>query len=346
MPRYAKVATREVFHARVLGEVRALPGVRAAGFISFLPLSGFRGGIWPVTLPGDTRPGAGVRGADNVAALRYVTPGAFAALGIPLLRGRDVAGSDTQTSPFVAVVSQSFAARYWPGVDPIGRHFQFAFADREVVGVAGDVKFRGLERRSEPQAYVPSRQVADEWITYYAPRALAVRAAGPLSVLGPAIRAIVHRADPEIAITEMQTLDQVVSGDTASRTTQVFVLGVFAGVAFLLAAVGLHGVLVFAVSQRSREIGVRVALGARPRDVVRMVAFHAARLGAAGLGVGLAAAYAAARSIESLLAGVRPGDAEAYGAAVALVGVMLVAGTLVPTLRALRVDPITAIRSE
>jgi len=138
----------------------------------------------------------------------------------------------------------------------------------------------------------------------------------------------------------------VVSGDTATRATQVFVLGAFAAVAFLLAAVGLHGLLSFAVSQRTREIGVRVALGAQPRDIVGMVAFHAARLGAAGLVAGVAAAYAAARSMEAILAGVRPGDAQAYGAATALVAVMLVAGTLVPAIRALRVDPIAAIRSE
>jgi putative ABC transport system permease protein len=346
VPEYAKVATRQAFHARVLREVRALPGVRSAGFISFLPLSGFRGGIWPVKMPGDTDSGAGVRGADNVAALRYVTPGALAALGIPLVRGRDVGDSDTQTRPFVAVVSESFARRTWPGLDPIGRHFGFAFADREVVGVAGDVKFRGLERQSEPQVYLSSQQVADNWITYYAPRALAVRIAGPPAGLAQPLRAIVHGADPEVAVTEMQTLADMVSGDTASRATQVFVLGAFAAVAFLLAAVGLHGLLSFAVSQRAREIGVRVALGARPADIVGMIAGHAARLGLVGLIAGVAFAYAAARSMEALLAGVRPDDGQAYGAAVALVAVMLAAGALVPTLRALRVDPISAIRSE
>jgi putative ABC transport system permease protein len=246
----------------------------------------------------------------------------------------------------VAVVSESFARRTWPGLDPIGRHFGFAFADREVVGVAGDVKFRGLERQSEPQVYLSSQQVADNWITYYAPRALAVRIAGPPAGLAQPLRAIVHGADPEVAVTEMQTLADMVSGDTASRATQVFVLGAFAAVAFLLAAVGLHGLLSFAVSQRAREIGVRVALGARPADIVGMIAGHAARLGLVGLIAGVAFAYAAARSMEALLAGVRPDDGQAYGAAVALVAVMLAAGALVPTLRALRVDPISAIRSE
>ena len=346
MPQYAKVATREAFHSRVLGAVRALPGVRAAGFISFLPISRFRGGIWPVTVAGDRDASAGVRGANNVAALRYVTPGYFATLAIPLMRGRDISAADTQERPFVAVVSESFAKRYWPGEDPIGRHFDFGLADREVVGVVGDVRFRGLERESEPQVYVSSQQVPDNWITYYAPRALAVRIAGPPTGLAPSIRAIVRAADPDVAITEVQTLVDMVDDDTATRSTQVRVLGAFAAIAFVLAAVGIHGLLSFAVSQRTQEIGVRIALGAQRRDIVAMVIRDAVRLGVAGVVIGVAAAYAAGRSMEALLAGVRPGDGEAFGAAVALTVVMLFVGTLLPTLRALKVDPIRAIRAE
>ena len=346
VPQYAKVATRDAFHAGVLREVRALPGVKAAGFISFLPISGFRGGIWPVKAAGDVDATVGVRGADNVAALRYVTPGYFAALSIPLTRGRDVSEADTPQRAFVAVVSQSFARRYWPGQDPIGRHFEFAFADRRVVGVVGDVKFRGLERSSEPQVYLPSQQVPDNWITFYAPRALAVRVAGRPASLAPSIRAIIRRLDPGVAVTDVRTLADLVGDDTASRATQVRVLGVFAAIAFVLAAVGIHGLLSFAVSQRAQEIGIRVALGAQRRDIVGMVVGGAVRLGAAGLLLGAALAYAAGRSMEALLAGVRPGDAQAFGAAVALTAVMLVLGTLLPALRALRIDPNSAIRSE
>src|SRR5262249_4608387 len=295
-------------------EVRALPGVKAAGFTSFLPISRFRGGLWPVTVAGDVPPGAGVRGVNNVAALRYVTPGYVAALAIPLSRGRDVSEADTQHGPLVAVVSERFATRYGPGADPIGRHFGFAFADREVVGVVGDVKFRGLERTSEPQVYLPAQQVADNWITYYAPRALAVRIAGSPATLAPSIRAIIRGADPDVAITDVQTLAAMVGLDTASRATQVRVLGAFAAIAFVLAAVGINGLLSFAVSQRAQEIGVRVALGAQRRDIVGMVVGNAVRIGAAGLVVGVALAYAAGRSMEALLAGVRPGDGEAFGA--------------------------------
>lgn len=346
MPEYAKVATRQAFHQRVLAQIRALPGVQAAGFVSFLPISSFRGGIWPVKVAGDPTPGLGSRSAQNTAALRYITPGYFAALGIPLLRGRDVSEGDTQQRPFVAVVSESLAARHWPGQDPIGRHFEFAFADREVVGVAGDVKFRGLERRSEPQVYLPSQQVADNWLSYYAPRALAVRVAGSPTALAPSIRAAVRTAAPSVAITELQTLADLVDADTTSRAVQVRVLGAFAAVAFILAAVGIHGLLSFAVSQRTQEIGVRIALGAQRGDILAMIVGNAARLGALGLAAGLVLAYAAARSMQALLAGVKPGDAETFAAAVALVAVMLFVGTLVPALRAVRIDPIGAIRAE
>ena len=346
VPAYARVEARQAFHQRVLAEVRALPGVQAAGFISFLPISTFRGGIWPVKVAGDTTPGMGARDANNTAALRYVTSGYFAAMRIPMRRGRDINDGDGQKRPFVAVVSESFAARYWPGQDPIGRHFEFAFGDREVVGVVGDVKFRGLERRSEPQVYVSSQQVPDDWLSYYAPRALAVRVSGSPAAIAPSVRAAVRNAAPNVAITHVQTLADMVDLDTASRSTQVRVLGAFAAIAFVLAAVGLHGLLSFAVSQRTQEIGVRVALGAQPRDVVGMIVGSAVRLGAAGLIIGVGAAYAAARSMQALLAGVKPNDGQAFGAAVALTAVMLFVGTLVPTFRALKIDPISAIRAE
>jgi len=346
IPDYARVVTRDAFYRRVLADVRALPGVRAAGFISFLPISKMRGGIWPVKVAGDTEAADDTRGANNVAALRFVTSGYFDAMRIPLVRGRDVSEGDAQDRPFVAIVSESFAKRYWPGQDPIGRHFNFGFEDRAVVGIVGDVKFRGLERQNEPQVYLPAAQVKDNWISFYAPRALAVRVSGSPTVLTPSIRAAVRSADPRLAITEVQTLADMVDADTASRSTQVRVLGAFAAIAFVLAAVGLHGLLAFAVSQRTQEIGVRMALGAQPRDVVAMVVTNAARLGAAGLLIGVALAYVAGRSMEALLAGVNPGDGQAFGAAVALTAIMLAVGTLVPTLRALRIDPIRAIRTE
>ena len=346
MPQYRLVAAREAYYSRVLQDVRALPGVAAAGFVSFLPMSSFRGGIWPVAVKGDAEAADDVRSANNVAGLRYVTPGFFQAMGMTLKRGRGIDESDGQGRQFAAVVSESFVTRYWPNQDPIGRHFTFAFADREVVGVIGDVRFRGLERVSEPQVYLSSRQVPDGAITFYAPKALAVRTIGDPSALAPTVRGIIHRADPRLPITEVQTLTQLVDLETASRSVQARVLSAFAVIAFVLAAVGIHGLLSFAVSQRTQEIGVRMALGAQRGDIVSMVCGRLVMLAVAGVVPGLILAYVAGRSMEALLAGVKPADAATLVSAVVLALVMTVAGGLAPTLRALRVDPITALRAE
>ena len=165
LPKYRTVAAREAFYSQALQDIRALPGVNSAAYISFLPMSSFRGGMWPVSIKGDANADDSIRSASNVAAIRYVTPGFFETLGVPINRGRDIRESDRRDRQFVAVVSESFVRRYWPNQDPIGRHFTFAFADREVVGVAGDVRFRGLERVSEPQVYLSSQQVDDGSIT-------------------------------------------------------------------------------------------------------------------------------------------------------------------------------------
>jgi predicted permease len=345
MPKYSNVATREAFYARVIEEVRALPGVIDAGFISYLPLGRMRGGIWPVAF--DSRE---VTRADNQNAfLRYVTPGYFAAIGIPIKRGRAIAESDAGDRQFVAVVSESFVKRYWPDIDPdaiIGRHFTFAFSERVVVGVAGDVRMRGLERQAEPQVYLSSKQVADGSIIGYVPRSFAVRSTTPPEALAPSIRAIIGRADPVLPVSEVATLTDIVDRDTASRAVQLRVLGAFAAIAFVLAGIGIHGLLSFSVSQRAQEIGVRVALGAKPSDILSMVVSRSVLLAVAGLVPGIALAYAAGRSMEALLAGVKPADATTLGAAVTLVLVMMFLGSLFPTLRALRVDPLTAIRTE
>ena len=342
---YGPVATREAFYSRVLAEVRALPGVANAAFVSYLPMGRMRGGIWPVGLDG--RP---IDVADRqVAFIRFVTPAYFATLRIPIKRGRDIEEGDARDRQPVAVVSESFVKRYWPDQDAasvIGRHITFAFSDRVVVGVAGDVLMRGLEREPEPQVYLSSKQVADGAIIGYIPRAFVVRSSTPPEALVPSIRAIVRRVDPRLPISDVSTLSDVVERDTASRAVQLRVLGAFAAIAFVLAGIGIHGLLSFSVSQRAQEIGVRIALGATSSDILSMVVRRSVRLALAGLVPGVALAYAAGRSMEALLAGVKPADAATMGASVTLVVVMMFLGSLLPTLRALRVDPLTAIRTE
>jgi len=341
IPKYDSVARRAAFYDRVLTEVRALPGVTAAGFITYVPMV-WRGGIWPIAI--DNQPH--VRTGSTSASLRFVTPGLFAALGIPLLQGRDVRDTDAADRQFVAVVSRSFVRRFWPDGNPLGRHFQVAFHDRTVVGVVGDVRVRGFERTSEPQVYLPNRQVQDGWLVFFIPRDLVIRSAAEPTALLPAIRRIVHAVDPEQPVSDVQTLAQVVAGETASRAVQVRVLAAFAAIAFLLAGIGIYGLLSFAVSQRAHEIGVRMALGAGTDDILAMVLRRAALLAAAGVLPGALLAYAAGRAMAALLAGLNPGDAPTFLAAMALCLLMTSAGSLWPALRAVRVDPITVIRKE
>jgi putative ABC transport system permease protein len=341
LPQYGPVAVREGFYLRVLSEVRVLPGVTNAGFITSLPMTRL-GGIWPVSIKGRVA----TRAADQVAALRYVTPGYFATLSIPLKRGRDVSESDTRDRQAVAVVSESFVRRYYPDEDPIGRHFMFALSDRVVVGVVGDVRFRGLESQNEPQVYLSYKQVDDNAIIGYVPRDLAIKATVPPATLAPAVRAVIRSVDPRLPVSDVRTLEDIVALQTASRSVQLRVIAAFAIVAAILAAIGIHGVLSFAVSQRAQEIGVRMALGAQARDIVSMIVWRSVRLAIAGLIPGILVAYWAGRQMEALLAGVKPTDAVTLVAAVALSLLMTVLGSLAPTLAAVRVDPIRVLKTE
>jgi putative ABC transport system permease protein len=345
IPKYANVATRDAFYSRVVDDLRALPGVTQAAFVSHLPMGKMRGGIWPVSLDG--RP---VNRAENQNAfLRYVTPGYFAALGIPIKHGRDVAENDTNDRQRVAVISESFIRRFWPTETPasvLGRHFNFVLSDRVVAGVVGDVKMRGLEREAEPQVYLPYKQVDDGAIIGYIPRGLVVRSSTPPASVAPFAREIIRKVDPTLPVTDVNTLIDVVERDTASRSAQLRVLGAFALIAFVLAAVGIHGLLSFAVSQRTQEIGVRMALGAQSSDILTMIVKRSVWLSLAGVIPGIALAYAAGRWMQALLAGVTPADAPTFAVAGALAIAMTVVGSLVPTLRALRVNPISALRAE
>ncbi len=341
-PKYGKTARRQVFYDRVLADVRALPGVTGAGYISFLPMT-MGGGIWPVETAGAP---ASTEADARVASLRFVTPGFFDAMGIALRAGRPVAESDTLASPRVAVVSESFARKSFPNESPIGKRFRFAFEDREIVGVVSDIRVRGLERPSEPQVYLPYRQMADDSLTWFVPKDLVVHAAVSPSALLPAIRGIVAKADPQIPISEVRRLSEIVEEDTAPREVQARMLGGFAAAALLLAGIGIHGLLSFTVSQRSREIGVRVALGARPRDILEMIARKAVALATIGVVLGAGLAYGAGRAMQALLSGVSPGDAPAFLAAGTAAILMTVAGCLAPAIRAVRLDPIRAIRAE
>jgi putative ABC transport system permease protein len=340
MPRYEQPEAREPFYRHVLEETQRIPGVTAAAYTSFLPLI-MGGGIWPVQIQGHPEDVAHRR----TASLRFVTPGFFLTMGIPLLAGRDVRQTDTHRAPLVALISESFVHRYWPNENPLGRHIDIGNHERIVIGVVGDIRVRGLERTSEPQVYLAWQQT-DDVSPWYAPKDLVVRTTGDPMALVPSLRRIIHEADPGQPVSDVRPLADIVEAETASRRVQLAVLGAFGAIALLLAAVGIHGLLAFAVSSRTQEIGVRMALGARQTDIVHMTLGNGLKLAAGGIFVGITLGYGAGQLLQSLLAGVRPWDPGTFGAAVALSMAMTVAGSLPPAIRAVRVDPTAAMRAE
>jgi putative ABC transport system permease protein len=341
LPSYGPTEKRALLYRRILADVRALPGVSGAAYASGLPMA-MRGGIWSAAPSG--RPEE--PGEQRTASLRFMTPAYFATMGIPLRAGRDIAETDSAKMPFVVVVSESLARRYWPGESALGRQLKVAFKDREIVGVVADVRVRGLEQSSEPQVYLSYQQVEDGSIIGYVPKDLVVRVTSKPADLLPGIRAAVAKADPRLPISEVRMLSEIVEADTAPRQVQLRVLGGFALLAFLLAGIGIHGLLAFTVSQRAREIGVRMALGAQAGAILRMVLRQGTVLAAAGVLLGAGLAYAAGRAMQALLAGISPGDVPTFAAAIALSLAMTLLGSLFPALRAARLDPATAMRDE
>jgi putative ABC transport system permease protein len=340
-PKYDRPPQRVQFYDRVLARVRALPGVESAAFTSGLPMV-TTGLVTAVEIPGREKP---VRRRD-VVSHRWVTPQYFRTMGIPLQRGRDVEDGDRGDRQWVAVVSASFAERYWPGEDPIGKTLRHLGDLRTVVGVVGDIRVRGLERTSEPQMYLPAAQAPDPFPGGFDPRDLVIRHSGQASVLVPAVRQIVRAIDPEQPVADARGMDDIIAGETASRRGQLQVLGVFALVAVLLSAVGIYGLLAYTVSQRAQEIGVRLALGADAARVGRMIVADGMRLALFGIVPGVVGGYAAARGMSALLFGIAPGDPATFGTAVAVTLATVLAGTIVPAWRAMRLSPMSVLRAE
>lgn len=345
LPKYEPVIERERFYDAVLERVRELPGVRSAGYTSFLPFV-MRGVLWPVGIDGDPR--SGVPPVPQ-SLFRMVTERYLESIGVPLLEGRRFDARDTRESRPMAIVSESFARRFWGDEAAIDRRFRFLVPWMEkpytVAGVVPDIKSRGLERTVIPQVYILHRQI-EAGMFYNAPKDLAVHAGGDVRSLIPAVRRIVQEVDPEQPISDVRTMADLFAGETSNRRHQLRLLGTFAGLAFLMATLGVYGVLSFLVSQRRREIGLRMALGARTTSILGLILGRGMALSLLGLGIGLLGGYLLGTTMGHLLFGVRPSDPLVLGtSALACLVASLLACSL-PAWRAARVDPYGVLRGD
>jgi putative ABC transport system permease protein len=331
------------FFEEVRARTRALPGVESATYISHLPVTqeAFGNGF---TVEGRPMP----RGDEYAAEMRWVAPGYFEALRIPLKSGRFLAESDRPGAPLSVVVNQSFAREFFPGEDPVGRHLLIGFCREltpcppswEIVGVVGDVHERALDAPASPQMYVPQAQLPMSYTS------LLVRTRVPATTLAASVRRTVRDMDPSVAVWGVRAMDEILDESAGGRRLIVRLLGAFAALALALAAVGVGGVMAYSVSERVREIAIRMALGARGRDVMAAVLRRAVRMTVLGVLLGLAGAMAATRLMRALLFGISATDPWVFSAAA---GVLVAVGLFAaywPARRAARVDPITALRAE
>jgi putative ABC transport system permease protein len=336
--KYATAVSRATFFDELARRVEGIPGVRSVAFANQFPMRGGWGSSFQMAGPsGEIR-------AD--ADFQAVSPGYFATLGIPLVRGRLIAPDDRNGNLRVAVVSQTFVRKFLGTREPIGHQFARTGPGTPsvaIVGVVGEIRRDGKEAELWPQVYLPAAQT-DLYPVRLA--SLAVRAAGDPHGLVPGIQRAVWSIDPDQPITGVRTLDEVLSASMAQRRFNMTLLASFAMLAVGLALVGVYGVVSYAAAQRTREIGIRVALGASRRDVVALVVRSGLRWSLAGVVVGLMGAYAATRLMTGLLFGVSPTDPATFAAmAVAMIGVA-VSASYIPARRAASVDPISALRAE
>jgi len=302
----------------------------------------------------DSPPAGGV--ATGIVANDWVTGQYFEALGARIIRGRPLVPSDSQTSEPVVVINETLAKQYFRGDDPVNRRVAWGGASNHggwmrVVGVIGDIKQAGLGRPTEPQtwqpwAQVPYDAVANNPTGIFRSLKLMVRSSVPPASLVPAIRAEIRRLDPALPVTGVQTLDEVVGASAASQRFNATLLGAFAAVALLLAALGIGGVLAISVSRRMQEIGIRLALGAHRGDVLLMVVRQGMTLVLWGLAIGVPAAYVSTRVLRTLLFDVTPHDPVSFAAATGVLCAVALAACAAPALRASRVNPIAALRNE
>jgi predicted permease len=340
--------TRSTFE-RILLETSSIPGVKSAALVSQTPLAG------PTSSNGLIPEGRAPTPENQIdSELHLVSPGYFETMKIGLARGRDFSSHDGPGSPHVMIVNRTLAARAWPGENPLGKRVACCELNpdgtpvfKEVIGVAEDVRSAGLGQDAGPEFYLPITQAPERsWDWIQRSMNVVLRTTADPSSLGPSIREAVWSVDRALPVYEVQTLGQVLRSSTASTRFNMLLLMMLGAAGLLLAAVGVYGVIAYSVSQRTHELGIRLALGAQPSRVSAMVVRQGAVLGAIGLVLGLTASLAASRVLASLLYGVTPSDPLTHAAVALLLAAVAVLASYLPARRAARVDPVIALRSE
>jgi putative ABC transport system permease protein len=340
--KYKTSADAGRFMRELVARLGSHPGVEHAAGIYGLPLDDTFGASSSFTRPGEAD------SADSpTAAMRIVTPAYFSTLKIPLKGGRSFDERDDEKAPEVVMVNEEAARRYWPGISPIGQqlHLGVTLAEsrsgmKTIVGVVGDVKGRSLDASAPPEVYVPYAQHQVDSLT------IAVRTAADPMAFVPVARADLASLDRELPLAGVRTMDEVIGRSIAERRFTMLLLASFAAVAVLLAAIGVYGVLAYLVSQRTQEIGVRLAIGATPGDVVRLFVREGAGLMLVGVVCGLAGALAVTRALSTLLFGVTTTDPITFAAVAVTLAMVALLASYLPARRAARVDPMAALRAD
>jgi putative ABC transport system permease protein len=335
--RYGAPESRVKFYDELLGRLRNLPGVSAVGAVSFLQLvsGGETAMAWPEGTPVDDTMSPGIRN-------RVVSPGYFRVLGIPVLAGREFAETDGASSPKVMLVNESFVRRYFPDGHAVGRHVTYStlHVTGEIAGIVADVRPAMTEAAPRPEMFFPYMQRPRHQMS------LVLRSHLALGALERTIRGELARIDPEQPLYNVRTMEEVMSGVLSRPRSTASIVGFFSAAALLLAAIGIYGVLAFSVAQRSREIGIRLALGAPARQIGALVVGQSMKLIAAGIAIGVPLALALARFFSTMLFGIAPADPATMAAVALLVVVVGWTAAYLPARQATRVDPARALRSQ
>jgi len=343
-----KSPTEEInFWNQALARIRALPGVETAAAVDDLPFNG--GSHQPIAIEG--RPAVAMSEQPEVD-VRVISTGYLRAMHIPLVRGRDFNEGDTADKPGAILISEAMAKRFWPNEDALGKRLTMTFAPekiREVVGIVGDVKLDGLDQAELNSAiYEPLAQISappsGEWRSFGLD--VVVRTTTPPATLVSAVTNSVHEIDPQQAVAHVMTMDQFMAESISPQRFNMLLLATFAGLALVLAAIGIYSVLSYAVRRRVREIGIRMALGAQIRDVLRLVVFEGMKPAVAGMLIGLTGALLLGRVLAKLVFGVKTTDPATFAAVSILLLAVALLATAVPAYRATRVDPMRTLRDE